>query len=84
MVDLEDIKRSAKVATGLDGQTIVQIPHQLWEAWLMQELRPENKRSLALLDEWEAEEANHPMSVVIDSPLNDCNQDDIDEWWDEF
>ena len=54
MVDLADLKKAARVAKDEQGKPVIQIPLQLWEEWLAQGIRPQNKRMLALLDEWEA------------------------------
>ncbi|MCC6905990.1 MAG: hypothetical protein IT326_09125, partial [Anaerolineae bacterium] len=60
MVDLEDIKRAAYVGTDEQGRPVAHIPLELWEAWMTQELRPQNARLLALLDEWDANPDDTP------------------------
>ena len=60
MIDLQELQQSAHIETDQNGQPVVQIPLEVWEAWLAQDARSHNARLLALLDEWEAEPDDTP------------------------
>lgn len=60
MVNLEDLQRAARIETDKEGQPVIQIPLKLWEDWLTQGTRPQNRQLLALLDEWDAKPDDTP------------------------
>jgi hypothetical protein len=62
MVNLEDIKRAAQIKIDDQGKSVVQIPLELWEDWLVGQNQSQRDRIFAALDKWDAETAELPES----------------------
>lgn len=60
MVDLISLTQAAKITKDEQGNPIVQIPLEVWEEWLSQNLSTQNARMVALLDEWDANPDDTP------------------------
>jgi hypothetical protein len=71
MVNLIDIKQVARVVKDENGQPVVQVPLDVWEAFVgkEEEKKPSQlQQILNLVQKWE----------------NEPEDDMPDEWWDEF
>jgi alpha-L-arabinofuranosidase len=54
MVDLEDLKRAAQVKADERGKPVVQIPLDVWEAWLAGHEPSQPERIREALRQWDA------------------------------